>query len=121
MTVLVQGPEKNYPAGQDRSISFAIPLGATRIKALATRVNWPDTGEPVIEAMMEISYDGGLTFPGRAGFTSYGGQSIINGVPVNESSIDCPLSEPDNPNRRVLIAVTTTVALRSAVRLEVVP
>jgi hypothetical protein len=120
MTVLFQTNERDYPAGLDRSADMPLDVGVTRIQLTLTRVNWPDLGaESVVEAMLEISLDGGQTWPVLAGFTTLGGQSMMDGQPVNISACNCPVPQPQNPNRRVRARVTTAAQIRTALTVEV--
>ena len=97
---------KNYKAGDVIEKTVPIPLGLTGFTLRLSRNNWPEKsgvdikGREVIYGTVEISYDGGLTYPQGCGVGAPGGNHIMrDGSTSTETTLHQKLLEPDNPNR----------------------
>jgi hypothetical protein len=114
-------PQRTYAAGTHNSPAESLSSTQSSITIEATRVNWPNPGALVVIASATISYDGGATFVGLAGFTTTGGNVIDDntGATATSSYVTIGLPQVGNANRQVMTTVTLQVALTTEVSITV--
>jgi hypothetical protein len=111
-------PSRNWPAGTNTSQPTAIALGINTLRATFTRESWP-VGVGVITCRIEISFDGGATWPEFASTTWDGGDYVDrNGNLMTSCYIQRDVKEPQNGNRQVRATFTRTVGLRTGITVE---
>lgn len=110
--------------GRERSAEAQVPVGMTKCVVRLPRNGWPvrpgvaKAGE-VVEATVEISFDGGQTWPFLRGVGSHGGDYFNRrGDLVVETTLSFDVPEPDNPQRRVRATLETHVPLTTRVDLD---
>lgn len=107
-----------------------LPVSADAFGLAVKRVDLPDTSEEVFECRAELSLDGGVTWSpdpdGRKqwpwgefpiSFRARGGETIIDGVPVNESGVVRSLPDKANQNRVIRTFFTPLKDLTASVSL----
>src|SRR5512145_1320619 len=118
MTVLADLNSRNWPAGSNTAGPADIPQGLTRLRATFTRENWP-AGTNIVTVRIEISFDGGATWPEFAEASWNGGTRINRlGNTVTEEMIERDIKEPTNPNRMARGILTRTTGLRTGITVE---
>lgn len=111
---------QTYPISNTRkSGNIPIPLNATVARVYAHRRGWA-VGSLIMNVLVEISFDGGLTWPYWKGFGTDGGNVISTrtGNIIPHSSIPIPLAEPTNPNRVARVNFTNTRDIDTNIKLE---
>jgi hypothetical protein len=116
VTVLATLPAQVRAAGSYALPSTLIPDGLTRLLATLARNAWANTGRDVIKATIEVSYDGGTTWPQAWGFTAVGGVGTFKGQTLANSTLSVPLKA--GSGRRVRGTVVLFTSLNTAVTVE---
>src|SRR5580765_5947368 len=115
----------NAPPGTQTSEELVIENSASRFTIALSRDAWPDTGEEVVRAGLEISYDDGGNWQYLAAFGAMGGDT---GSPESTFSSELPDSPPpplspehdpppppEPPLRRIRATVRNLVTLSTTV------
>ena len=97
--------------------SKAVPVGIIAVGVTINRFAWP-AGTNVAAAELEISLDGGATWPQKVSVSMNGGKINYKGNPDAPSGFQFGIPEPNNTQRLVRGSVTLTVALDCSVVVE---
>lgn len=92
-----------------------IPIGLSVLSFKIDRLNWPDTGNDIISGLVEISFDAGVTWPIRNGFTTIGGIILDEkGAELPYTSIQFKIPDISNKDRqlRYSLDIRTTLSLK---------
>ena len=121
MAILIESTAKNYSAGTRSITSDRIAVGVTLARITCTReAPWPADAGEVIEAHLELSLDDGATWRYLAGFWAAGGPIYTRGlIETHASLLEIALRDPSNAVRRARATVANSVALRTAITVEV--
>lgn len=114
-------PLSTLYTGTEYTSEIPIPQGLQFYKYSMARGGWTDTGSDVVSVMIEISLDGGLTWPVVRGFTARGG-NLVNktGQILPYSGIRFELPEIDNPNRKVRVKRNVFTNLTTSDEIEII-
>ena len=115
-------PERNYPSAKQTSGVYDVALGVTQVTLRASRLSWPNTGQEVIQASFDLSFDGGATWISPyCGFGARGGDYYFRtGILAEYSMVTIALPQPDNPNRKIRGTMNTTTNLRTKIEAEII-
>jgi len=117
--VILRGlTNKRYTKGRHTSVSIPLPGNGAQLRGLRLRLkrnSWPDTGQPVIRAAIEITEDGATWTPFLAGEAHGGNPVDKNGNVATHSTMVfhrlddqknvIPLFSGPNSKRRIRIVV----------------
>ena len=122
MAIFTVLSNKTYEAKRfDFSIGVPIPVGLSEVTIMAKRDNWPDSLDNVIDILIDISFDGGLTWiDGFIGFTARGGEVYDEfGQLMTYSFATCRLPQPENNNRLARGRMISKVPIKTELSIEV--
>jgi hypothetical protein len=113
----------NAPPGIRVSEELVISNDSNTFWLTLTRDNWPDTGEVVCQAGLEISYDDGGKWQYFAEFRMQGGgqdspeSAFSSHIPTSPGPLVPPRDEvvPEPPLRRIRVSVKNEVDLSTTV------
>lgn len=106
--------------GQSISPEINLPASASVYRYEALRRNWPSTGGDVISITVEISLDGGLTWPYRYAGTYVGGNwTSEDGKTGHRSGLMFSLPDIGNGNRKVRVTKNVLSTLTTVDIMEV--
>jgi hypothetical protein len=103
-------PRRTSSAGQSRAVIGNLAAGLRRVDIRAARYAWPDVGD-VIEVLLEISVDNGVTWKPVAGFRAPGGELAApnDGGIVTHSTLALDLNTSGAKLRTSMIALVDGV------------
>lgn len=99
-----------------------VDVGYQQFLLSLTRVGWPVNGGAVILTIrVELSFDGGSTWPHFAELQAKGGNLVFNstGLPITATTLRFIMPQPSNPNRKIRIVETNTVSITTAISLTI--
>lgn len=115
-------PTRNYQSGtrQINSLPVAVEVEGVTIAVDRSQLTDPKTNDNAIRLQVELSLDGGQTYPMIFGFTTPDGvYRLRDGTIVTESLQTFDFPEPQNPNRRIRGAMTLTTDMRIGANITV--
>jgi hypothetical protein len=90
--------------------STSVPVGLTQVMLKVNRFAWP-SGSRVVELSLELSFDGGSTWPMKYDSALDGGQINYKGNTDSPSAIGFGLNSPADAQTRVRGVITLNTAL----------
>lgn len=122
-------PSTLYQAGIQNAGPAVVDVGLTHVSVTFTREAWPagvvwtdaagnSFTNIVLVPRIEISYDGGLSWPDFVSSAWSGGTRINRfGQTVTSETLQRDLPQPTNPNRRIRASVQVLAPTRTAITL----
>jgi hypothetical protein len=120
MTKVINEPSRMYSTGKMNTTAISVDESWKNISLIFTRESWPDTGQDVVAAQIDLSLDGGTTWIAPYfGFTAAGGVALDReGNSSTESKINAPLPDQVGIQQRLIrvsfdvkTPITTTVSV----------
>jgi hypothetical protein len=94
-----------------------IPDGAHELKVRLSRDSWPDTGEQVVQVLVELSFDDGKSWQPWIGFGAHGGDiRKADGLASSESTVYSML--PEGISRLARVTADYKTGLMTGVTVE---
>lgn len=116
--VLVNANSRNYSPATRTYGPAALDAAWTRAQISLSRESWPDTGGNVVDATLEISFNGGQTWELLTSFSAAGGDALDrfgNVIPTSYVRVTLPNT---GTGRSVRGTVTNTATIRTAILIE---